>query len=78
MNTTQIVINIINITSTNYTVNTPEIQISFPRQVQTSSHNESGRSGKKKLQHTLFLVPKARYEVDRKRNDRKAPLYSLK
>ena len=39
---------------------TPEILISFPQQVQTSRHNESGCSGKKKVRHTLFLVPKAR------------------
>ena len=60
MNTTQLVVIVINITSTNCTVSTPEIQISFPRQVQTSRHNESGCSGKNKVQHTLFLVPKAR------------------
>ena len=38
---------------------TPEIQISFPRQVQTSRHDESGCPGKKKVQHTSFLVSKA-------------------
>ena len=64
MDTTQIatqivIIIIINITS-KIVLFTPEIQISFPRQVQTSRHNESGCSGKKKVQHTLFLVPKAR------------------
>ena len=61
MNTTQIatqivIIIIINITS-KIVLFTPEIQISFPRQVQTSRHNEKGCSGKKKVQHTLFLVP---------------------
>ena len=46
MNTTQIatqivIIIIINITS-KIVLFAPEIQISFPRQVQTSRHNESG------------------------------------
>ena len=65
MNTTQIatqivIIIIIHILQVQIELFTPEIQISFPRQVQTSRHNESGCSGKKKVQHTLFLVPKAR------------------